>query len=40
MSKTLEVKIMKTKDLGRDDAVSAHRHGLDHDCAIVLVGQG
>ncbi len=45
MSKNLEVKILTTNNLttnnlGRDDAVSAHRHGLDHDHAIETVGQG
>src|SRR5258708_3124329 len=33
MSKSLGVKILRTKNLGRCYARSAHRHGLDHDRA-------
>jgi hypothetical protein len=40
MSKNLEVKILGTNDLGRDDAVSAHRHCLDHHYANLIVAQG
>jgi hypothetical protein len=31
---------LRTKSLGGDDAVSAHRHCLDHDCAIRIATQG
>ncbi len=38
MSKNLEVKSLRTHDLGQDDAVSSHRHCLDYDCALEMVG--
>ncbi len=33
MSKSLDIKIRETKDLGAHQLASANRHGLDHDCA-------
>ena len=38
MSKALEVKILRTRNLGRRDPRSAHRLGLDHDRATSLGG--
>jgi len=37
MSKNLDIKIFRTKDLGRHDSVSHDRHCLDHDRAIAMV---
>jgi hypothetical protein len=34
ISKSLEVKILRTKHLGRFDVLSAHRHGLGHHCRL------
>ena len=36
MSKSLEVKILRTKSLGLDQSRIARRHGLDHDCATSM----
>jgi hypothetical protein len=38
MSKSLEVKILRTRNLGRRCARSAHRLGLDHDYASLMGG--
>jgi hypothetical protein len=38
MSKNLDIKIFRTKDLGRRDSVSRDRHCLDHDRAASMVG--
>ena len=38
MSKSLEVKILRTNNLGRRYARCAHRHGLDHDRARSMGG--
>ncbi|MGB6991528.1 MAG: hypothetical protein WBD89_20025, partial [Candidatus Sulfotelmatobacter sp.] len=38
MSKNLDIKILRTKELGRRDSVARDRHCLDHDCSIAIVG--
>jgi hypothetical protein len=40
MSKSLDIKILGIKSLVSGNAISAHPHGLSHDGAIEIQGQG